>query len=178
MLQRSWREGMCGCSQLPLRVPMGRSVYALLTFSASSSSIHPRSQEPALLLSRTPGVRRVIWCAPGQDSRTFIIVQLATTIGGPFISELLTKVSNIIEAHIQRFGDGFLTVEPYGVIGWPGRDGFHLRVWDNPGHELTYQVMHSAVQALYDYMSNTHWAETTFEIYDSGGKVGMGFLSR
>ena len=119
-----------------------------------------------------------MWCAPGRDTRTLVVVDLATTIGGPFISELLTTVANSIDVHLQRFGNGFLTIDPQGVIGWQGRDGFRFRVWNNIGHELTYQVLHSAVLALYDYMSQSHWAEATFDIYDMGVKVGMGFLSR
>ena len=83
-----------------------------------------------------------------------------------------------MESQLRQVGDGLLTIQPDGIMGWAGRAGFHMQVSNNAGHVLTYRIMYSVVLALYEYMSNSHWAEVAFDIYDGGVKVGTGFLSR
>ena len=83
-----------------------------------------------------------------------------------------------MEDYINGSGNGPLIYEPNTAFELAGRDRLKIRVKNIPGQEMTLKVMQIAALTLYDYLSNKHWGEVAFEIYDNGRKVGEGVLGR
>ncbi|KAL9112072.1 MAG: hypothetical protein Q9187_007841 [Circinaria calcarea] len=111
-------------------------------------------------------------------SRMFIIVELSAAIMGPIIPQLLTQVYDTMEDYIHHSGNGPLIYAPRDFFEFPSSDGLRIRVRNSPGQQLTLKIMQTFALTLFDYLSNKHWGEVAFEIYDEGRKMGEGVLGR
>ena len=110
------------------------------------------------------------------QTNTFIVIT-SFDAANPGVSALLNECLNAVQSTIDSGNTGLIPSD--GWFGPLGRRGLRMLVFSEDDYQTTYGVLHSALQALIDWMSSTGHAfgTGTFQIWDGEHQVGHGSIN-
>ena len=150
-----------------------------LTRGASMTHVEPRDRYRSL--EETPQNLQprknddgTTYCQ--AQTNTFIVITSFYAVN-PGVSTFLNECLNAVQSTIDNGNIGLIPND--GWYGPLGRRGLRMIVFSQDDYQTTFGVLHSALQALFTWMSSTGNAFGTgsFEIWDGAHQVGRGFLN-
>ena len=113
-----------------------------------------------------------------QARTNTFIVAISFNAANAGVSAFLNTCLNAVQRIINRGHTGLIPND--GWHGPLGRNGLYMNVFSEDDHQMTYGVLHSAIQAVITWMSsNDHTFGTgSFAIWDGNHQVGYGDISQ
>ena len=112
------------------------------------------------------------------QTNTFIVVVSGITANAGF-SSLLNTCLNAVQTIIDNDTTGMIPGSEWYWHGPSGSNALSMTVWSEDDFEMTYGVLHSAIQAVIGWMSgdgNT-FGTGAFTIWDGENQVGHGSIN-
>ena len=108
------------------------------------------------------------------SAATRVVVIITSAIDAAVIERLLTTVWAMMQAKIEKYGDGRVS----SVTSRNNPDRVIFRAWSHVGTTMTFRCLHDAIVAIYEKMTREGmWGKGTFVIYSGGVEVGKATIS-
>ena len=148
------------------------------TRGASLTRVEPRDRHGSLVETlQNLQPRR------SDDGTTYCLAQTNTFIvitsfyANAYVSTFLNECLTFVQRTIDNGNIGLIPSD--GWYGPLGRRGLRILVFSEVDYQTTYGVLHSALQALIDWMSSTDhtFGTGSFQIWDGEHQVGHGSIN-
>ena len=109
-----------------------------------------------------------------RTSDTYVILDPINQVSGTDIRNLLDEAIDYLLYFLSWQGDGPI---PGGVFNWVGQTQLALHVANAIDRELTWEILCSAVEIIYEYMTNNGFGSITFSIrIGDSNEIAVGLI--